>query len=294
MAQPASVRIGKESFADYLRLQQAADKELRDILRSAARAAGREVAKLPGNTVSEQVRRAQYQQARLGIHETIDAMWSETGQSIAGNMPQAVGIANDAAADIIDALGKGIDPELIRGMEASARNAAERVNSRLISRIDLSPRVYKNAALSKGKIDAIVNESLALGRSAREIAQLVMQYILPNTSGGASYAAMRLGRTELNNAFHAANLENYKDHPWVVGVQWWLSGSHPRNDICNDLASGGEGDGFYLPNQVPSKPHPQCLCYTTAATPSATSFRRNLLSGDYDDWLLRQGLQPLG
>jgi hypothetical protein len=135
-------------------------------------------------------------------------------------------------------------------------------------------------------VEGIINESLLSGRSAREIASLVHKYINPRTPGGASYAAMRLGRTELNNAFHTTSIRMATDDPFVDRMRWNLSGSHPRPDICNELASAvnrsGWEPGEYSVGQIPGKPHPQCLCFTTTIPISEEAFLRNIHAGKYD------------
>ena len=53
--------------------------------------------------------------------------------------------------------------------------------------------------------------------------------------------------------------------PWVDGVKWNLSASHPKPDICDDWAtqdSDGLGAGCYLPRNAPVD-HPNGLCFLT-------------------------------
>lgn len=91
---------------------------------------------------------------------------------------------------------------------------------------------------------------------------------------------MRLSRTEINNAFHEQQ-KRAGDKPWVEGVKWNLSGSHPRPDTCNDYAnqSNGLGRGVFKTGDVPDKPHPQCLCYLTYETLSPEAFLDALGTG---------------
>jgi hypothetical protein len=131
--------------------------------------------------------------------------------------------------------------------------------------------------------------------SAKEIAKQVFRFIDPETPGGASYAALRLGRTELNNAFHTNSIKQAQAMPWVEGVKWNLSGSHPRPDECNEYAEdthyrGGDG-GVFLPQDVPPKPHPNCLCFTTTETQSDEDFIASYRAGDYNDYFASIGLQ---
>ena len=43
----------------------------------------------------------------------------------------------------------------------------------------------------------------------------------------------------------------------VNQVNWVLSGSHPRPDICDTLADNGPYDVL----NIPAQPHPNCMCY---------------------------------
>lgn len=154
--------------------------------------------------------------------------------------------------------------------------------------IDLSPRVYKNRALAAGQVDQAINTGILLGKSSKEIAADVRGLISARAPGGVSYSALRLGRTELNNAFHTTQTRAYAEQPWVAGVKWNLSGSHPRPDACDEYARQDHDDlgaGVFRRQNVPGKPHPQCLCYITAITISREDFIDNLFAGRYDTFL---------
>jgi hypothetical protein len=140
--------------------------------------------------------------------------------------------------------------------------------------------VYTTKAWSDKLLVNTINEALANGKTARELAAAVKDLIRPDVRGGVSYAAQRLGRTELNNAFHAAAVTDAAKNPIITGMTWHLSGSHKRPDECNAL------DGqTYLPADVPAKPHPQCFCYVTPEVPDRDTFMRNFFAGQYDSFL---------
>jgi hypothetical protein len=79
-------------------------------------------------------------------------------------------------------------------------------------------------------------------------------------------------------------------------MRWNLSGSHPEPDECNEYAEqshmpNGEA-GLWLPEEVPLKPHPNCLCYVTPENVSRDQFIADFESGKYDtyvDKLMRDG-----
>lgn len=174
-------------------------------------------------------------------------------------------------------------------MLQQARAGIDSIISRKENGISLSEKVYRNRVVSSGKIDRILNTGLALGKSAREIANDVSGFISPDVPGGVSYASMRLARTELNNAFHTTQRNMMNKNPFVEKAKWELSGSHPRPDECNEYADqvhikDGEAGEFWT-HDVPNKPHPNCLCYITPVMMDEEQFIQSFKSGAYDSYL---------
>jgi hypothetical protein len=261
--------------------------ELRAILDEAGREAVRIIKLLPDETFSQSMRISQYRSRGRQIDSVMSTLWGDVQTSVQRKLFNAADLATDANELILAQLGRRLgaafDP-----FQLANRQVLQVVKSRLINDIELSPRVYRNRALATGQINDLVNNSLVLGRSAKEIAVAVRRYILPQTPGGASYAAMRLGRTEINNAFHTTQTRSYAKQPWITGVKWNVSGSHPRPDICNEYADNDHDDlgaGVFRPNNVPGKPHPQCLCHITAVTVSREDFIDTYLAGGYTSYL---------
>lgn len=83
------------------------------------------------------------------------------------------------------------------------------------------------------------------------------------------YNAMRVARTEIQRAWRLTYVEQSKKLPFVKGIKWNLSKSHPKEDICDELANAdpiGLGPGVYPPDAVPyngGPAHPHCMCYLT-------------------------------
>jgi len=85
------------------------------------------------------------------------------------------------------------------------------------------------------------------------------------TRGRLKYNLRRLARTEINNAYREGHIHAARQSPWVEGVKWNLSGSHPKVDICDTWASqdlDGLGPGVYTFETVPLD-HPNGLCFLT-------------------------------
>lgn len=284
--------IVRRSFSDYLLLQRGSDRELARILQDAANEAARLARSIPGEGIGAQVRRAQMAQVSLALRQNQNKLWNRINGAIAQRLRDATEVALKANRRINEFLARAAAPDLEASFLAAADRSALNVQSRVLNDIDLSPRVYKNKELSSGRIAQIANRGVALNKSAREIARDVRGFIDPNVRGGVSYAAFRLGRTELNNAFHTTSRRAYAEQPWVAGVKWNLSKSHPRKDECNEYAEEdrhGIGSGVFKRGAVPGKPHPQCLCYITPITVDQESFLDNLMSGDYDSFLNQLG-----
>lgn len=295
-------KVDRRPLISYLRVQRANDRAILDMLRQAANDIELELfASQSKFKLSDRVRTDQLLMAKARINRRMERLWLDIGDQV------QAGKAAAAAAAIEDAYPqawlKKVMPEadveyLMRSARATAERGLDVAEARVnLSRVPLAESVYKNGAHANGIIDEIVNSGLASGLSAKEIADGVSAFINPNTPGGVKYAAMRLGRTELNNAFHATQVQAGIDTPWTTALKWNLSGSHPVPDECNEYAEsvhyeGGEA-GVFKPEEVPAKPHPNCLCYTTPVTDDREEFIRKLQTGEYDDYLDHEfGLDP--
>lgn len=276
----------------YLREEEALTRTVLRDLADAQTDAARRLTKLanrPG--VGAQVERSQLTLIRQQLVATQRELWAQLGKDL-----RAAGTgAADAASAAVDTLdralfasaGQRLPEELARAHQAYAREVVETYFSRMQNGISLSEQVYKSRALSQGWVDRAVNRTILQGGSWRDLMQRVLPMIDPNTPGGVSYAAKRLARTELNNAFHTTQVRLGQGNPWVTGQQWHLSKKHPKADTCDSYAGevhveGGK-PGVYAAENVPAKPHPQCYCYITQTTVSEEEFFNRLMSGDYED-----------
>lgn len=136
----------------------------------------------------------------------------------------------------------------------------------------LSDRVWNTAATTRQRLDAYLEQAIREGRGALQMSRELEQFLIPGQGlrtskpygANASFEGMRLARTEISRAAQEAQRMAAAMNPFVSGLKWNLSASHPRIDICDDLARGGPGgDGVYSVEAYPERPHPQCLCYGT-------------------------------
>lgn len=281
-----------EPLRRYLRVQQAVDKDFRATLRDAAGEAERLI-DFYGKQYGGDIKRAQLSLVLNELRQTQAGLYKNLSDSLVGQMQYAADAASEAEGVLTDYLfnhlGTGPIPQLQAAYREQARATVRAYQARTSLGIPLASQVYRTQAYSTGLVDRAVNRGILLGKSAREIAKDVSGMINPNTPGGVSYAAMRLGRTELNNAFHHAQKGIRSDDPFVEGMRWNLSGSHPKPDECDAYAQGvhyrGGGPGVYLPSQVPSKPHPHCFCYLTSVVVGEDEFVANFLNGRYNTYI---------
>lgn len=215
-------------------------------------------------------------------------MWEALGQKVLARQAEAAAVALEQGWkwDQILLTRVFLDPGERAAMKASLIQTADRNVQAAIQRVNgnsipLSRRVYRSRDLSQGWVDRKINSALARGLNWSQFASEVKGMINPNTPGGVSYAAKRLARTEINNAYHAMTVQQNRDKPWITGMVWALSNSHPTPDICNLYADNSP----YPVDEVPAKPHPQCLCYTYPEVVSAERFRNEYNFGRYDSYL---------
>jgi hypothetical protein len=286
----------RSADADVVKLlRQAQTDILKQLADTLARPAG----------IGRDIRVAQLNLIRRNLSAELGKVWRSLGDITAARRAEAAARAIDfneqmnAFKLVSNGLPGGADiAAAIADAEAdTARTGLDRAIARTTgaSYTPLSQRVYNSSINIGSQVDRLVNSALIRGLSAAEFAKEVRAFINPATPGGVRYAAMRLARTEINNAAHAMSVEAVRETPWVDSMRWHLSGSHGRPDICDQLASGGpKSDGLYPKHYVPAKPHPQCLCFVTGETVDDDEFLDNLVSGKYKNYLSKYENIPPG
>ena len=279
----------------YIAVEARTDTRIRTVLLQAAEDAKNRLILLEDNpTFSAGVRTTQLKLSMQIIRDVHQSLFKQMIPIIKDGHGKSASAAVDAftATDIrylreaFSSLGgkRQID-SFVSGQRRQAEiQVAHAINRITHSEIPLSGRVYRTRSLANGWVQRIVTSSIARGDSAADIAKAVRGHILPGTPGGTSYAAMRLGRTELNNAFHATTLELSKDRPWVDSNRWNLSSTHlPQGCKCEQYAR----IALFPTDQTPAKPHPHCRCFCTPELEPFESFAANLKAGYYRDWQSR-------
>ena len=138
----------------------------------------------------------------------------------------------------------------------------------------LSDRIWRTDGDMRARLDAMIAEQIRNGNLAFNISGLSERFMLPGRAAlrtnkpygtDASYRGMVLGRTEITRAHGWATILSARLNPYVEGIDWVLSASHPKLDDCDAVATMGPGGGRlqepYDLYSVPAYPrHPQCLC----------------------------------
>ena len=273
-------------------VQTKTDSNIRKILVQASEDAEKKVSALEKNsTFSAGVRTAQIRLVMKEIKDILNGTFQEIQSTIAEGQRQAASAAIDGLTETDKKylesalLETGAVLDFIASQKLQAKiQVINSINSVTKNPHSLSQRVYRTRALAQNWVQRDVANGIARGDSAKQIAAVVRKHIRPNTPGGVSYAALRLGRTEVNNAFHATSIEFSKDRPWIKGMQWHLSAVHEvdpnQTEICERYANQ-----IFDVDNVPGKPHPQCRCFVAPVMEPVDVFIRNLTAGQYRDWI---------
>jgi hypothetical protein len=239
---------------------------------------------------TQTIQRAQLEQTRQRLLERQSQVFERLGDKVSARRIRATArsqrLSAEATAFLLDRVGRGKDGDaLMKAALSVSDRAIEAAMTRLgISAVPLAQHLYRTDVWMNGRLNRLINATLASGLNAKEFARRARDWFNPNTPGGVRYAAMRLARTEINNAFHASAIERAAEKPWVNQMDWNLSKSHPKKDGC-DLR---KAESPYPADAVPPRPHPQCLCYVTEREIPEDDWIDGFLNGDYDDYLEQQ------
>jgi len=240
------------------------------------------------NSMSQQIRGMQFRQVTGGLRGVSTELWNGTGRIIKAGEYTMADIAAEQSLDLslLSGLPQNAVDQLVPYLHYEAAQAVDDIISHRTNGFTLADRIYANGRVSTKQVGRIVDKALAQQLSAKELAKQVRGFYHPDVPGGSSYAAMRLARTEINNAHHHTTMRLSQNMPWVTGFKWNLSSSHPKPDECDVLA----GRGMFKKDDPPSRPHPQCLCYVTHMYVDDEEFASNIVNGKYDKYMEDRGV----
>ncbi len=282
---------GETAIQTYARIEKRTDQALLMLIQEAA-ADSQKQAKIAAakGTISGKTRAAQQRAIVSSLNERMRELWEGVGYLTIFGEKEAARAGVESVAFMAKTLFGKEHEDILRGLTEQSRAGVSAFIGREENVHQLSERVYRNAALSTGTVQREVQKALLRGVSATELAANVATMIRPGVPGGVSYAALRLARTEINNAFHFSQIQATRNQPWVEGYQWHRSGRHGGADQCDVMATrnhDGIGRGVYKKVHVPGKPHPNCLCFITTVSVDKGKFEKQLRNGSYDDYINR-------
>ncbi len=205
--------------------------------------------------------------------------------------------ALEEAAVPLDAL------KVQRGFGDVNARAVEAIWARTRNGMRLSGRIWQKGEEAREAVRAIIWNGTARGRDAVKIARDIEKYVrhgrgtltqdYPNmmkrmgkrVPKSLSYEALRLARTEMTMAFQEGTYAAGRVSPSYRGVRWYLSASHPLQDVCDDLASAdlyNLGPGGYPAGEEPITPHPNCLCFAAPLVEDTKDFVARLKRWQHD------------
>lgn len=137
--------------------------------------------------------------------------------------------------------------------------------------LNLSTKLWKQADIYKESLEATISTAIEKGMSATTLSKRISKYLKDWPSLQADYQeryakatrchdceynSIRLARNEISMAYRTAEQLRWQQFDFILGYKIKLSDSHPRYDICDDLA------GDYPKDFNFRSWHPNCLCYT--------------------------------
>lgn len=252
------------------------------------------------------------------IANGIVSCYRQGERHVTGDVIKALGIRNrQMQKEVTEISDTATDQRREQGVTAAARLNARRGG------IQASSRIWKENA--KKELEIIIQNGIKEGKSPQEVAQSIRPYLLdehryeksvynPATGrlerseaarnyhpGQGVYRssfknALRMARTEMTQAYRAAEWESYQNNPLVTAYEIKLSGNHttkktvkgksvvvPLTDICDKLA------GVYPKTFKWEGWHPQCRCYMVPVTVGKSDFRKLIEARQADRKAKREG-----
>ena len=252
------------------------------------------------------------------IANGIMASYNNGAKNIDGMLVKALGIRQTKQKQVVTEICKAATAKQREmGMTASARLNARRGG------IQASAAIWQQNA--KKELEIIIQNGISEGKSPKAIATSIRGYLLEphryeqsvlNKETGklerseaaknyhpgqgvyrSSYKnALRMARTEMTEAYRAAEWESYQNNPLIKAYEIRLSGNHttkkivkgkstvvPLTDICDKLT------GVYPKTFKWTGWHPQCRCVMIPITCSQKEFRELLEARKKDHEDKKQG-----
>ena len=243
-------------------MQERADREVYALLRRSVVSINR----LIRVGVRDELRRGEMIETKRQLELEMAALMRRVGDVTKARQHDAAAraVTSNATAERRWARQAGISPitfeEYQQNVERKSRENVLNAMAKTFGRSNrpLSKKVIDTTKIINGQLDRFIETALVTNMDVDQFARGVRGFIRPDVPGGASYAALRLARNEIANAFHATQIVHAQQQPFITGCRWELSGSHSKSK--SDCMCPVYAGKIYPPDQVPNRPHPGCLC----------------------------------
>lgn len=213
--------------------------------------------------------------------------------AISTGATEGISFTKDITLDVLREAGFATEP-MIRAFEFARQRAVAAAYARTYKDgLHLSDRIWNTTKSTRDTMRDIV--TAGVGEDAVKVARALETYVNKGAAVTSAhfpgmmkrmgarvpinldYNALRLARTELTAAYGEATIAACKASPAVKRVRWVLSNTHPRADICDAYANGGDGHGYYDAKDCPLSPaHPNCLCTIQPAPEDPVALAKRL------------------
>lgn len=274
-----------------LRVTRDAIKRLQRVYDAAQESILAKIRRLPAG---QDARREALLNLLLSIGDEMRQLAQDYRMLLGVGMTEVAQAAADREAQALELVGRPIDPALTAGQARTVTLSANAQAAGIAAEIEvrfgqvalravnavagryyrdglqLSDRLHRLSDESLKVIEDVIVQGVTEGVSARELATRLQDAMGKAGSATPRYNAMRIARTEINNAYREGHAQSLIDpttgelKEWALGIRWSLSLSHPEADICDVWAAHDEGlgPGVYSPGTLPVD-HPHGLCFTT-------------------------------
>lgn len=278
-----------EARERWLRGQTVTAAQVREIYRTAARDTAREIARrLPTQPSAHHlnaIRGALLERSQDLSQELLSATLRGVELSTGAAMAGARAVAAASLSSAFTAGQIGVMYQAVNERAVLAFSTRRRFDG-----LRVSDRVWRIGADYRSQMGKVLESAIARGADSRAVARELEEFLHPGISSphspavrarlgissNVSHQGMRLARTEIANAYREGTVLGHRATPSYLGSRWEISGGHPFEDICDELAEGEDGFGFYAAGNEPFAPHPNCMCVLSPVHKDPDQFLREL------------------
>ena len=215
-------------------------------------------------------------QMRGLIHSGTSAEWKES------NIVQDL-----LAKKVLNYYDAELDGERTRVYYQTNSDALRAFQNRAERGMNLSSIVWNQSENYVKGLEYAISSAIQKGMSSVTLSKRISQYLNDFPSlredyteryghavdcADCEYRSIRLARSEINMACRTAEQTRWKQFDFILGYEIKTSGSHPREDICDELA------GKYPKDFTFTGWHPNCMCYCIP-----------IVMSEDDYWRMREG-----